>query len=141
MSVADPGAVHYRSYSEGRAHLKELLDAAADGRPATIRRDRHLAAVVDAERFRSELARQPSRAELVVEADGWSVMIPGLPVAADGATFDGALDEMIDALREYAVDWEEGLRTAPNHTGNWRVVQLVVLSDDDQLRDWLIGES
>jgi hypothetical protein len=26
-----------------------------------------------------------------------------------------------------------------NHRDNWGLVQLIALSDDDQLRDWLVG--
>jgi predicted RNase H-like HicB family nuclease len=91
------------------------------------------------ERFREELARRPSGAVVVAEAGGWSVFIPGLPVAADGSTLDEALDEMLDALREYADDWSARLRTAPNHAEQWHVVRLIALSDDDQLRAWLTG--
>jgi predicted RNase H-like HicB family nuclease len=135
MSIA-----HYDSYSDARAHFKDLLDAAERGRVATVRRDAGLTAVVDVERFRSLLARlNPSRAQVVAEGGGWSVFIAGLPVAADGATFEEAIDEMIDALREYADDWQERLLNAPNHRANWGLVQLISLSDDDQLRQWLVG--
>jgi predicted RNase H-like HicB family nuclease len=133
-------AVHYDSYSEARAHLKDLLDAAERGRVATVRRDAVQAAVVDVERLRRFLASvSPSRAEVVAEAGGWSIFIPGLPIAADGATFDEAVAEMIVALREYAEDWQERLLDAPNHRENWGLVQLISLSDDEQLRDWLAG--
>ncbi|MEV5413956.1 prevent-host-death protein [Thermopolyspora sp. NPDC052614] len=133
-------AVHYESYSEARAHLKELLDAAERGRVATVRRDAKTSAVVGAERLRNFLAAVcPSRAEVVAEGGGWSVVIPGLPVAVDGTTFDEALQEMIEALREYAEDWQERLLDAPNHRDHWGLVQLIVLSDDDQLREWLVG--
>ncbi|RKT83481.1 Antitoxin of toxin-antitoxin, RelE / RelB, TA system [Saccharopolyspora antimicrobica] len=133
-------ALHFDSYTEARAHLKDLLDAAERGRAATIRRDSALTAVVDVERLRYFLASLvPSRAEAVSEADGWSVFIPGLPVAADGDTFDEAIDEMVVALREYADDWHDRLLDAPNHRENWGLVQLVSLSDDEQLRDWLVG--
>ncbi|MCE7080840.1 prevent-host-death protein [Streptomyces sp. ST2-7A] len=133
-------AVHYESYTRARAHLKDLLDAADEGRVATIRRDSGHAAVVDAERLRHYLMTVcPSRAEVVAEAGGWSVFLPGLPLAADGATFDGAIEEMVEVLREYAEDWQERLRTAPNHEGNWGLVQLIGLSDDDSLRAWLVG--
>ena len=71
---------------------------------------------------------------MVAEGGGWSVLIPGLPVAADGNTFAEAIDEMIDALREYADDWQDHLLDAPNHVQNWGLVQLISLSDDDQLR-------
>ncbi len=131
---------HYDSYTDARAHLKDLLDAAERGRVATVRRDAGRTAVVDVERLRTSLATPiPSRAQVVAEAGGWSVFIPGLPVAADGATFDEAIAEMIDALREYAEDWQERLLDAPNHRNNWALVQLISLSTDDQLRDWLVG--
>jgi predicted RNase H-like HicB family nuclease len=133
-------ALHFDSYTDARTHLKDLLDAAERGRAATIRRDNRTTAFVDRERLRYFLASMsPSRSQVVAEGGGWSVFIPGLPVAADGATFDEALDEMILALREYAEDWQMRLLDAPNHADNWGLVQLVSLSDDDQLRDWLVG--
>jgi predicted RNase H-like HicB family nuclease len=131
---------HYDSYTDARAHLKDLLDAAERGRVATVRRDAGRTAVVDVERLRAVLAALITpRAQVVAEAGGWSVFIPGLPVAADGATFEEAVVEMIDALREYAEDWQEHLLDAPNHRNNWGLVQLISLSTDDQLRDWLVG--
>lgn len=132
--------VHYDSYTEARAHLKDLLDAAQRGRSATVRRESATAAIVDAERLRHFLASVNAvRPDVVAEADGWSVFLPGVPVAADGATFDEAITETIQALREYAADWQDRLLDAPNHRDNWGLVQLVVLSDDDQLRAWLVG--
>jgi predicted RNase H-like HicB family nuclease len=132
--------VHFDSYTEARAHLKALLDAAEKGIVATVRRDSARTAIVDVERLRHYLATvTPSRAQVVPEAGAWSVFIPGLPVAADGATFDEAVAEMIDALREYAEDWQDRLLEAPNHRGNWGLVQLISLSDDEQLRVWLVG--
>lgn len=134
--------VHYDSYTEARTHLKALLDAAERGRVATVRRESARAAVVDVERLRHYLATvTPSRAQVVPEAEGWSVFIPGLPVAADGASFKEALTEMVDALREYAEDWQDHLLDAPNHRENWGLVQLISLSDDEQLRDWLVGKA
>ncbi|MDQ2585723.1 prevent-host-death protein [Saccharothrix yanglingensis] len=133
-------AVHYDSYTDARAHLKDLLDAAEKGRVATVRRDSSTTAVVDVKRLRHFLASTvPSHAQVVPEAGGWSVFIPGLPVAADGASFDEAITEMIDALREYAEDWQQRLLDAPNHRANWGLVQLISFSDDEQLRDWLVG--
>lgn len=132
--------VHYESYTDARSHLKDLLDAAERGLVATVRRDDVTTAVVDVARLRHFLTSLiPSHAEVVPEAGGWSVFIPGLPVAADGGTFDEAIIEMVDALREYAEDWQDHLLDAPNHRENWGLVQLISLSDDDQLRDWLVG--
>jgi len=135
-------ALAFDSYSEGRAHFKELLDAAESGRPALVRRDGSPSAVVDAERLRTlladSLAVHPS---VVAEAGGWSVFISGVPVAAEGASFEEALEEMVEALREYAEDWQDHLLNAPNHRDNWALVQLVSLSQDDQLKKWLVGAS
>lgn len=133
-------AVHYDSYSDARTHLKEVLDAAESGQLVTVRREGREAAVLDAERLRHFLATcVSSAAQVVPEEGGWSAFIPGLPVAADGATFDEAIDELTLALREYAQDWHDRLQHAPNHSENWGIVQLIGLSDDDQLRDWLRG--
>ncbi|MEV0274830.1 prevent-host-death protein [Streptomyces sp. NPDC050610] len=133
-------AVHYESYTEARTHFKDLLDAAGEGRVATVRRDADRAAVVDVERLRHYLSLGcPAKAQAVAEPGGWSIFIPGLPVAADGASFDEAIGEMVDALREYAEDWQDRLRTAPDHYDSWGLVQLIALSDDQQLGDWLVG--
>jgi hypothetical protein len=132
---------HFATLTEGRAHFKDLFDAAESGRPASVRRDSSRAAVVDADRLRHALAAlRPSRAEFVAEAGGWSIFIPGLPVAADAATVDEALRDMVEALRDYADDWTDRLLHAPNHSQNWGLVQLIALSDDHQLREWLVGE-
>lgn len=135
-------AVHFDSYSDARAHLKDLLDAAERGRVATVRRDAARTALVPVERLRHFLASVvPSRAQVVPESGGWSVFIPGVPVAADGATFDDAITEMIDALREYAADWQDRLLETPNHRQNWGLVHLIDLSDDSELREWLVGSA
>ncbi|GAA1718054.1 prevent-host-death protein [Fodinicola feengrottensis] len=135
-------AIHYDSYSDARSHLKDLLDAAERGRPATVRRESALAAVVDAGRMQHFLVSVvPARAQVVAEADGWSVFLPGVPVAADGGTFDEAIMEMVDSLREYADDWQDHLLDVANHRENWGLVQLISLSDDQQLRDWLVSAS
>ncbi|MEA9983999.1 MULTISPECIES: hypothetical protein [Subtercola] len=39
---------------------------------------------------------------------------------------------MVELLREYVEDWQDHLVAAPNHAGNWGLVQLIVLSTDDQ---------
>ncbi|MET0236016.1 MAG: prevent-host-death protein [Kibdelosporangium sp.] len=132
--------MHFDSYTDARTHLKDLLDAAEKGRVATIRRDHARTAVVDVVRLQHVLVsmNQP-RAHVVAESDGWSVFIPGLPVAADGATFEEAITEMIASLREYAEDWQDRLLDTPNHRDNWGLVQLIGLSDDAQLREWLVG--
>lgn len=131
----------YGTLTEARKNFKDMLDAAEAGRPASVQRDDRKAAVVDADRLRAALAvLRPADAQVVAEGGGWSVFLPGLPIAADGATLEEALDEAAQALREYAEDWSARLLHAPNHAENWGLVQLIALSDDDQLRAWLVGE-
>lgn len=132
--------VEFGSAREAREHFKDILDAAGDGRPATVTRDAQRVAAVDADRLVHFLTRvSPSGAKAVAEGDGWSLFIPGLPVAADGATLDEAVEEMIDALRDYAEAWVDRLRLAPNHVDNWGLVQILALASDDELRDWLLA--
>lgn len=131
-------SAHYDTVTEARKHFSDLIDAAESGRPATVRRNVRRAAIVDADRLRLLLSSlTPSRAQAVAEGGGWSVVLPGLPIAADGDTFDEALDETVTALREYAEDWSSRLRHAPNHQHNWGLVQIVDLSTDEQLKEWL----
>lgn len=132
-------AVHYDSYTAAREHLKDVLDTAEGGQVVTVRRDSATAAVLSADRLRHFLASVvPSRVEVVAEAGGWSAFIPGLPVAAAAADYDAVIADVVDALREYAEDWPR-LQHAPNHRENWGLVQLVTLSDDEQLRRWITG--
>jgi hypothetical protein len=132
--------VNYGSAREAREHFKDLLDAADEGRPATVTRQTRRVAAVDADRLVCFLTRShPSGAQAVPDGDGWSVILPGVPVAADGATIEDAVDEMVEALRDYAEAWTERLRLAPNHEDNWGLVQIVTLASDEQLRNWLMA--
>jgi predicted RNase H-like HicB family nuclease len=140
METVMSSQVEYRSARDAREHFKDILDAADDGRPATVTRDARRVAAVDADRLVHFLTRvRPSGAEVVAENDGWSIFIPGLPVAADGTTLDEATEAMIDALRDYVEEWADHLRLAPNHAENWGLVQIVALSSDEQLRNWLLA--
>lgn len=131
---------HFHSDANARNSFRAVLDAASAGLVTTIDRDNERFVVVSAARQRDLLvALRPSRAEVIEEGGGWSVILPGLPVHGDGDTFDTAVEDALEALREYAADWNERLHTVSNHRGNDVVVALVELSDDDQLRDWVLG--
>ena len=112
------------------------LDLAAEGRPVPFRRDAEEFVLLPAELLRDVLRRAVAPPEVVAEADGWSVLLHGHPVAADGGTLDEALADFLSALRDYADAWEEGLHTAPNHRHAAALVQLVALEDDDALATW-----
>lgn len=131
--------VEYDRVADARSRLKDVLDVAANGAPVTVRRDRERFAVVDAGRLRHFLSSVGAQAQIVAENDGWSLFFPGLPIAAEGDSLDAVFDDAIVVLREYAEDWVDRLCSAPNHAQNWGLVQLVALSSDDQLREWLNG--
>lgn len=133
-------AIHYASYTDARTNLMSVLDASEAGLPVTVARDSRVSAVVDAVRLRRALCMLVPTAVAVAEDDGWSLLMPGLPIAADGVDLFAAADDLIAALREYADDWRERLHDVPNHRDNWGLVQMVDLSDDEQLRSWIQGE-
>ncbi|MGA7416999.1 MAG: hypothetical protein WBW80_03325, partial [Acidimicrobiales bacterium] len=62
-----------------------------------------------------------------------------LPIAAEGDTLPDAIEDTIEALREYAEDWIDHLHRAPNHEDKSDLVQLVSQSSDEQLQGWLLG--
>ena len=104
-------------------------------------RDQDRFPVVEAGLLQRQLARlQPSKAVVVAEVGGWVALIPGVPAAGSGGTLDDASDDLIDALRDYAEDWNDHLVEAPNHRDNWALVQLVGLSSDEQLREWILTD-
>ena len=131
----------YLSYSDTRKQLRHMLDAAASGVPVGIKRHDSRIVLVELTKLQEILESCPQlgRPQAVAEAVGWSVFLPGTPIAADGADLDEALDEFILALREYAEDWEQRLMHAPNHSKNWPVVFLVSMSSDSELADWIRG--
>lgn len=131
----------YDGFTVARTNLKPILDMARSGRLVTVTRGSDVSAVVSAERFRRYLAiTVPSSVRVVYEDDACVVFLPGLPIAAEAASFEEAIDEMLDGLRDYADDWDSHLAEAPNHAENWGLVNLIRLSDDAQLRAWLLAE-
>ena len=69
-----------------------------------------------------------------------SMWIDGLPVSAEGADLGEAEQELVAAARDYAITWVEDLRRFANHEPNWGPVNLILLSDDTQLRSHLFGD-
>ena len=127
----------YGSYTDARTHLKDVLDATAQGRTVTVRRDEQIAAVVPAEKLRQFLFHTVSaRVEIFKENDAVVALMRDRPFVSEGADVEDALADLILSLREYAKDWEDRLQHAPNHASAWALVQLVKLSTDEQLLEW-----
>lgn len=131
---------HFPSYTHTRDHLRDVLDAAGSGLVTSVTRGNEMFVVVRAEQQRKMLSLlRPADAQVVAEGGGWAVIFPGLSVHGDGDTFDGAVDDALEALREYAQAWNDDLHTAANHADNRAVVELIELSTDDELRSWVLG--
>jgi antitoxin of RelE/RelB toxin-antitoxin system len=130
---------HFDSFTEARKQLPRVLDAAHEGLVTTVTRDQEMFVVVSADTLGKELRRLlPPRTVVVAEGGSWAAFLPGVPVHGDAETFDAVIDDLIAALREYAEDWNDRLHTAPNHRQHRSLVELVELSDDGQLRAWLL---
>lgn len=128
----------YDSMASARKSLGAVLDDAHRGHAVTIRRKNETAAVVAADKLRQYLATSlKARAEVFQEEGRWVVLLRGRPFVSEGLTVDEAIEDLILSLREYAEDWADRLRAAPNHEGNWPFVQLITLSSDAELRSWI----
>ncbi|MFO7962175.1 MAG: hypothetical protein R6U94_14650 [Nitriliruptoraceae bacterium] len=115
------------------------LNAAAQRRPVVFHRGEQDFALLPASLLRDVLTRAVPAPEVIAEDDGWTVLLPGHPVAADGVTLDDALRDFVDALRDYADAWNDRLHQAPNHQDAAALVQHVSVSDDEQLLAWVRG--
>jgi hypothetical protein len=115
------------------------LNAAADRRPVVFHRGDQDFALLPASLLRDVLRHAVPAPEIVAEDDGWTVLLPGHPVAADGMTLDDALRDFVSALRDYADAWDDRLHRAPNHQHAAALVQHVSVSDDDELLSWAHG--
>lgn len=89
-------------------------------------------------RPREQLYRTVSPRVRITREDGRTiVLMGGRPFVSEGIDSDGALADLVLVLREYAADWDERLAHAPNHAEHRTLVQLVQLSTDAQLVDWM----
>lgn len=121
----------------GREIPAAVFETVARGGAVRLRQGDTFCAVVDAGRLRRFLAEHlPANVQWIREGNIETAFIPVLNVAAEGTLYE-MREQLIAGLREYAKDWVDGLRRAPNHTGNWPWVQLIQLSTDAQLWHWL----
>lgn len=125
--------------TEVRRSWATSLNTAAERRPVIFHRGAQDFALVPAPLLRDVLRRAVPAPEVIAEDDGWTVVLPGYPVAADGTTLEEALHDFVYALRDYAHAWDDRLHRAPNHQHAAALVQHVSVSDDDELLGWARG--
>ncbi|MGI9017592.1 MAG: type II toxin-antitoxin system HicB family antitoxin [Euzebya sp.] len=122
-----------------RDSFADTLDRAGRGLPVGIDRRLGVIALLPAGRLAEALRSSTlvPRPELFCEEGVWVASIPDAPVAAEAGDMEAAIDELVEALREFADDWSARLHTAPNHARWWALVQMVSFSTDEQLKNWV----
>jgi hypothetical protein len=89
-------------------------------------------------RIREHLSHVVSPAVRILHENGRVIaLMNGRGFASEGTTLEGVLQDLVLTLREYSQDWDDRLKHAPNHIHNRDLVQLVALSTDDELLQWL----
>lgn len=115
-----------------------VVETVACGGVVQLHQGGAFCAIVDADRLRNFLAEAlPANLQWFREGDADAAVLPVLNLAAEASDPDMVLEQVLTALREYAEDWVDHLRQAPNHADNWPRVQLIQLCDDTQLSNWL----
>ena len=129
------------SSTEARTHWRDIMNASDKGLPVSIgRHGATVSAVTDAERLRKYLSQTLDPHTLTFFEDGLhAIVLEQLGFASEGASLEAAIEDMIVQLREYADDWGTHFSAAPNHADNWALVQLISLSSEAHLREWLIS--
>lgn len=139
---ADVGVTDDRATAtDVRRSWREQLDRSATRVPVLFTRGPEEFAVLPVPLLRDALRRSVRPPVVVTEDDGWSVLLEGHPVAADGGGLAEAVDDFVHALRDYADAWVERLHDVPNHRDAALLVQLVASSSDEQLRAWVVGDA
>jgi hypothetical protein len=89
-------------------------------------------------RLREHLCRGVSPAVRILHENGRVIaLMDGRGVASEGTNLEDVLQDLVLTLREYSQDWDDRLKHAPNHVHNRDLVQLVALSTNDELLQWL----
>ena len=135
--------LEYRSISAARSAISEIYNTVEGHLAVAITRENDAPVAV----IRQDHLKKALQALCLLEpqvrfaSDGTvSMWLDGLPVNGEGESFDVAGQGLIDSLRVYAKTWVEDLREYPNHKNRWDVVNLVLLSNDNEMRAFLFGD-
>lgn len=118
--------------TEARRQLPSLLDKAQHGHWQLVgRRNRREVILADADEVSALLgAGYRFHPQVMMGENDVGLWLPELNTHAVGATLDEALQRLADVMLEYAEDWEDHLRHAPNHRGNIGYVRRIELAGD-----------
>lgn len=137
-------ARQFSTITEARKHLKDVVDYAEASIPVQLQRGESKFLMTSKD-FVIDLLRTSSLVpcpQVIAEDGGWSVILPGTPIATDGLDFNDTVADFVADLRDYATDWitNDEVRRAVNHRGNAPLVHLIDALTDEALRAWVLGE-
>ena len=120
--------------TEARRQLPALLDKVRGGRWQLIgRRGRPEVVLAEAGEMAAMLAPVfRFHPEVDIDAGDVGVYLHELDVHGVGGTLDEALDDLAEAMLEYADDWVDHLRHAPNHAPRAGYVRRIEIAGDTE---------
>ena len=131
-------------FTQARSQLSQLYSRIKDGGVEVIERNQERDVVLaNAGEYRRLLeAQAPFNVEIHPGDESVAAWIRALPVHAEGDTIDEALNNLAQALIDYASTWEKHLRGAPNHVHNVTHVRRVQLAGNrDAVREMLEADA
>jgi prevent-host-death family protein len=118
--------------TEARASWAQFVNAVESGEWQVISKYSRRVVAVRAQDLLELLAPCFSfRPEVLIEDEGYAIWLPELDVYGQGASLEEATADLLDSAREYAEEWEDELRHAPNHRDRAGWVRRVQLAGDD----------
>jgi prevent-host-death family protein len=118
--------------SEARRDFSTLVERASRGEWQLVgRRARAEVVLADAAEISALLAAAfPFAPDVFIEDESVGIYLNELDVHGVGATLEEAQEDLIDAVLEYVDDWQDDLRSAPNHRQRAGFVRRLELARD-----------
>ena len=127
--------------TEARANWSQFVNAAESGEWQLISKYSQRVVAVRAQDLLSLLSVCYSfHPEVLIEDEGYAIWLPELEIYGQGASLEEAIADLLESAREYADEWEDELRHAPNHRDRAGWVRRIQLAGDDtSLCEVLLG--
>lgn len=118
--------------TEARRRLPLLFERARGGEWQLVGRRGRPEAVVASAADLDALLSSPYRfhPELVFGESSVGAWLPEVEAHASGPTVEEAMADLADVMVEYAEDWQDHLRSAPNHRSRAGYVRRIQLAGD-----------
>ena len=128
-------------YSQARAELADLYDAALDHLPTRIvRRRAGPAVLLSLEDFKALLRRYEFAPEVLFERSSVSIWLPELAIWGRGGTFADARADLLDEIDQLLalLGSDPRLRSAPNMLERLPWIFRLLAAEDDEEREAML---